>query len=73
MFCVQIVKRYNDVMMCAMASQITSLTIVYWTVLFRRRSKKTPKLYLTGLCGGNSTVTGEFPAQRASNTKKASI
>ena len=28
--------------------------------LFRRRSKKTPKLCITGLCAGNSPVTGEF-------------
>ena len=41
--------------------------------LFRRRSKKTSKLRVTGLCVGNSPVTGEFPAQRASNTENASI
>ena len=35
--------------------------------LFRRRSKKTSKLRVTGLCAGNSAVTGEFPAQRASD------
>ena len=32
--------------------------------LLRRRSKKTSKLRTTGLCEGNSPVTGEFPAQR---------
>ena len=32
--------------------------------LFRRRSKKTSKLRVTGLCEGNSPVTGEFPLQR---------
>ena len=31
--------------------------------LFRRRSKKTSKLRVIGLCEGNSPVTGEFPAQ----------
>ena len=31
--------------------------------LFRRRSRKTSKLRATGLCAGNSPVTGEFPAQ----------
>ena len=31
--------------------------------LFRHRSKKTSKLRVTGLCVGNSPVTGEFPAQ----------
>ena len=29
--------------------------------LLRRRSKKTSKLRVTGLCAGNSPVTGEFP------------
>ena len=32
--------------------------------LFRRGSKKTSKLRVTGLCAGNSPVTGEFPTQR---------
>ena len=40
---------------------------------FRRRSKKTSKLRFTGLCVGNSPVTGEFPAQRASNAENVSI
>ena len=41
--------------------------------LFRLRSKKTPKLRITGLCAGNSPVTGEFPAQKASNVENVSI
>ena len=41
--------------------------------LFRRRSKKTPKLHVTGLCEGNSPVTGYFPAQRSSNPENVSI
>ena len=41
--------------------------------LFRRRSKKTSKLRATGLCEENSPVTGEFPAQRASNAENVSI
>ena len=41
--------------------------------LFRRRSKKTSKLHVTGLCAGNSPVTGKFPAQRANNAEKVSI
>ena len=41
--------------------------------LFRRRSKKTSKLRVTGLCEGNSPVTGEFPAKRASNAENVSI
>ena len=41
--------------------------------LFRRRSKKTSKLRVTGFCAGNSPVTGEFPAQMASNSENVSI
>ena len=41
--------------------------------LFKRRSKKTSKLPVTGLCEGNSPVTGEFPSQRTSNTENGSI
>ena len=47
----------------------------YWlrNHLFRHRSMKTSKLRVTGLCEGNSQVTGEFPAQRASNAENVSI
>ena len=41
--------------------------------LFGRKSKKTSKLLVTGLCAGNSRVTGEFPAQMASNAENVSI
>ena len=41
--------------------------------LSRRRLNKTWKLRVTGLCVGNSPVTGEFPAQRASNAEYVSI
>ena len=41
--------------------------------LFRRRSKKTSKLRVTGLCAGNSPGTGEFPTQIASNAEHVSI
>ena len=41
--------------------------------LFRRRSKETSKLPVTGPSVGNSPVTGEFPAQRASNAENDSI
>ena len=41
--------------------------------LFRRRSKKTSKLHVTGLCEGNSPMIGEFPSQRASNAENVSI
>ena len=41
--------------------------------LFRRRSKNTSKLCVTGLCEWNSPVMGEFPSQRASNAENVSI
>ena len=41
--------------------------------LLRRRSKKTSKLRITGLCVGNSPGTGGFPAQMASNVEIFSI
>ena len=41
--------------------------------LFRRRSKKTSKLRVTGLYAGNSPGTGEFPAQMASNAENVSL
>ena len=43
------------------------------TVYSRRRSKKTSKLRVSGLCAGNSPVAGEFPAQRSSNAENVSI
>ena len=64
---------YNYVIMSAMAPQITSLTIIYATVYSRHRSKETKKLRVAGLCEGNSPVTGEFPAQRASKAENVSI
>ena len=41
--------------------------------LSRRRSNKTSKLRVTGLCAGNSPGTGEFPAQMASNAQNVFI
>ena len=41
--------------------------------LFRLRSKKTSELRVTGLWAGNSPVTGEFPAQMASDAENVSI
>ena len=58
--------------MGAMASQITSLTIVYSTV-YSGADEKSPKLRVTGLCVWNSPGSGEFPAQRASNAENVSI
>ena len=39
---------------------------------FRGGSKKISKLRVTGLCAGNSSVTGEFPVQKASKAENVS-
>ena len=44
--------------------------------LFKAQIKeniKTPRHYVTGLCAGISSGTGEFPAQRASNVENVFI
>ena len=61
-------KHYNDVIMGAMASQITSLTSFYSTFYSDADQRKHQSL-----CAGNSPGTGEFPAQMASNAEKVSI
>ena len=65
---------YDDVIMSTIASQITSLTIVYSTVYSGAdQSKHQSSASLTGFCVGNSPGTGEFPAQMASNAENVSI
>ena len=59
--------------MGAPAFQITSLVIVYSTVYWGADQRKKSKLRVTGLCAGNSPVTGEFPAQMASYAENVSI
>ena len=51
------------------------LTIVYWTVYSgaNQRKHQSWKLLVTGLCPGYWPVTGESPAQMASNAEKVSI
>ena len=63
----------TDVIMGTIASQITSLTIVYSIVYSDADQKKISTLRVTGLCAGNSPETGEFPAQMASNAENVSI
>ena len=59
---------YYDVIMNTMASQITSLTIVYSTFCSVADHRK-HQFRVTGLCAGNSPGT----AQMASNTENVSI
>ena len=51
----------------------TSLMIVYSTVYSGADQRKHESSASTGLCAGNSPVTGEFHAQRASNAEFVSI
>ena len=44
---------------------LSIVTLRKRTHLFRRKSKRTSKLHVTGICAGNSPVTGELPSQRA--------
>ena len=64
---------YNDVIMSAMAPEITSFMRVYSSIYSRRRSKIKWKLRVTGPSEGNSTVAVEFPAQMARNVENVSI
>ena len=66
------ITHYCDVIMCAISSYITSLTIVY-SIVYSGEWQKTSKLRVTGLYEGNSPVAGEFPAQRVSNAENACI
>ena len=66
------VLHYSDVIMGSMASQITSLMVVNSTV-YSVEIKININARVTGLCVGNSPVTGEFPAQMASTAENVSI
>ena len=59
-----VLTHYSDVIMTTVASQITSLTVVYSTVYSSLDQSKRVE---------NLPVTGEFPAQRASNAENGSI
>ena len=63
----------SDVIMVAMSFQITSLTIVYSTVYSGADQRKYQSSASLAFVCGNSPVTGEFPAQMASNAENVSI
>ena len=65
---------YTDVIMTTMASQITSLMVVYSTVYSeadQRKPQSSASLAFVGEFTG--TGTGEFPTQRASYAENVSI
>ena len=60
---------YSDVIMSVMASQITGVSMVYFTVCLGADQRKYQSPAALVLCEGNSPVTGEFPSQRASDAE----
>ena len=54
-------EHYRDVIMGAIVSQITSLTIFYSTIYSGADQRKKSKLRVTGLCAGNSPVAVNSP------------
>ena len=64
---------YNEVIMGAIASQITSLTIVYSTVYSDADQRKHQSSASLAFVRGNSPVSGEFPAQMASKAENVYI
>ena len=59
--------------MGSVASQITSLTIVYSTVYSDADQRKHQSSASLAFFVGNSPGTGDFPAQMASNAENDSI
>ena len=59
----------SDVIMSAMASQITGVSIVWLTVCTCTYQRKYQRSASLALCEGNPPVTSGFPSQRASNTE----
>ena len=66
-------RQYNDVIISAIGSQITSLTIVYSSVYSGTEKLQNIKASSRWHLWGAFTVTGEFPAQMASNAEYFSI
>ena len=64
---------YNGVIMDAMASQITNLTIIYSTIYSGADQRKQQSSASLTFGRGISPVTDEFPAQMASNAENVSI
>ena len=64
---------FSDVIMCAMASQITSLTIVYSTVYSGADQRKHQSSALLAFVRGIHRWPVNFPTQKASNAENVSI
>ena len=66
-------QHYNDIIMGAIASQISCLAIVYSTVYSSADQNKHQRSASLDFMGGIKQETGEFPAQMASNAENVSI
>ena len=64
---------YSDVIMSTMVSHFTGIRIVYSTVCSGAGQRKHQSSVSLAVCEGNSPVTGELPAQRASDAENFSI
>ena len=64
---------YSNVMVKAMASQITDVSIAYSTVRSGANQRKQQSSASLAFVRGGSPMTGEFPAQRAGNAENVSI
>ena len=60
---------YNDIIMSSMASKITSLTTVHWTVCSGADQRKLQSSASLAFGTGNSLVTGVFTTQMTSNAE----
>ena len=71
--CRDLIAHYRDVIMSAMASQITSVSIVCSTICSGADQRKHESSALLALCEGNPPVSGGFPSQRANNAENVPI
>ena len=67
------VQHYNDIIMGAIASQITSPMIVYSIVYSAADQRKHQGSASLAFCAENSPGTGEFAAQMPSNAENVFI
>ena len=63
---------YSDVIMGVMVSKNTASPL-FTQPFIEAQIKEISMLRVTGLCAGNSPVTGEFPAQMSSNAENVFI
>ena len=66
-------RHYSDMIMSAMASHITNVTIVYSTVCSGADQRRYQSSASLAFVKGNAPVTGEVPAQRASISESVFI